>query len=115
MSDNRHSLDSIVESASRLKQVYKKDLQFGDVVLVFTKNSCYSLRVLDDKHYLVSGGWFDQKFLSPMKVTINGCTWGGSAIKMDIVAACGLSLEFGNRVITSSIEKIIILKHGSLN
>lgn len=115
MNNYSYSLDSIVESAVHLKQVYKRDLQCGDVVLVFTKNSCYSLRVLDDKHYLVSGGWFDQKFLSPMKVTINGCTWGGTAIKMDIVAACGLSLEFGNRVITSSIEKIVIIKHGTMN
>jgi hypothetical protein len=115
MKDYRHSLDSIVENADCLEQVYKKDLQFGDVVLVFTQNSRYTLRVLDDNHYLVSGGWFDQNLLSPMKVTVNGCTWGGSVIKMDVVAACGLSMEFGNRVITSSIEKIVVLKHGSLN
>jgi hypothetical protein len=115
MNNYSQSLDSIVESADHLKQVYKKDLQFGDMVLVFTQNSRYTLRVLDDNHYLVSGGWFDQKFLSPMKVTVNGCTWGGTAIKMDVVAACGLSLEFGNRVITSSIKKIVIIKHGTLN
>jgi hypothetical protein len=65
--------------------------------------------------YLVSGGWFDRKGFSPMKVTIRGCTWGGSAIKLDIVAACGLRLEFGNRVITSPIRKVFVFPYGSEN
>jgi hypothetical protein len=109
------SFDKIVERAANLKQVYKADLQPGDVVLIFTSNSLYYLNVLENSHYLVSGGWFDRKFLSPMKTTVAGCTWGGSAIKVDIVAACGLCLEFGNRVITSPIEKIALIKNWQLN
>jgi hypothetical protein len=59
--------------------------------------------------YSVSGGWFDKKGLSPMTTRIAGCTWGGSAIKVDTAAVCGLRLEFGNRLITSTIQKIIHL------
>jgi len=46
-----------------------------------------------------------------MKTTIAGCTWGGSAIKEDIVAACGLHLEFGKRVVTSTIQKVSIFRN----
>jgi hypothetical protein len=109
------SLDKITETSTALKQIYKRDLQPGDVVLIFTRNSLYNLNVLENSRYLVSGGWFDRKLLSPLKTTIVGCTWGGSAIKVDIVAACGLRLEFGNRVITSPIEKILLIKNWQLN
>ncbi|MBF8296509.1 MAG: hypothetical protein HW389_3054, partial [Bacteroidetes bacterium] len=61
--------------------------------------------------YEVSGGWFDKKALSPVQLKISGCTWGGSAIKIDLIAACGLRIEFGNRLITSPIQKIFVLPH----
>lgn len=109
------SLDQLVEGVSRLKQVYKKDLQCGDVLIVATRNSRYCLQVLEDNQYLVSGGWFDRKYMSPVKIAVNGCTWGGTVIKVDIVAACGLCMEFANRVITSAIESIVVIKHGSMN
>jgi hypothetical protein len=44
-----------------------------------------------------------------MQTTIAGCTWGGSAIKVDVIAAIGLSIEFGNRVITSAVQRIIFV------
>lgn len=110
-----HSLNKIIESADKLPAVKKSDLQAGDWVYVKTLNSCYTLRVLGNGKYLVSGGWFDRKGLSPMTVGIAGCTWGGSIIKIDIVAACGLSLEFGNRLTTSTIQKIYVLPRGSHN
>ena len=110
-----HSLDQLVEGASRLKQVYKKDLQCGDVVIIVTRNSHYHLKVLEDNLYLVSGGWFDRKYMSPQKIAVNGCTWGGAVIKVDIVAACGLCIEFGNRVITSAIQSILVIKQGAMN
>jgi hypothetical protein len=110
-----HSLEAIVEKSKQLKQVRKADLQFGDWVIVETLNSVYSMRVVEGGAYLVSGGWFDHNGLSPMKTTISGCTWGGSIIKMDIVAACGLCLEFGNRVMTSPIQKIFVIPCGSEN
>lgn len=109
------SLEKIVDSVEQLKQVYKNDLRFGDLVLITTLNSVYTVRVLQDGFYLVSGGWFDKKGLSPMKTTITGCTWGGSIIKMDIMAACGLCVEFGNRVVTSPIQKVCIIPNGGEN
>jgi len=110
-----HSLEKIVDGAVHLKQVRKEDLQFGDVVLITTRNSDYSVCVLDNGHYIVSGGWFARKGLSPVKVGITGCTWGGSIIKVDTLAACGLRLEFGNRVITTTIRKVRVIRGSSKN
>ncbi len=110
-----YSLSALVEQAQHLQQVRKADLCSGDWVFVKTCNSVYSIRVIGNGNYVVSGGWFDRKGVSPMKITINGCTWGGSAIKIDIVAACGLCLEFGNRLITSAIRKIFVLPCSSEN
>lgn len=106
----QRTLDAIALHAGGLNAVCKADLEFGDLVLVTTANSTYSIYVLDDGFYSVSGGWFDRRNLSPMKMTIAGCTWGGSAIKSDIVAACGLHLEFGNRVVTSRIKKVHVVQ-----
>ena len=109
------SINKIVESASGLTQVKKDTLQFGDTVMIYTLNSTYTIRVLSNDSYLVSGGWFDKKRLSPMLTTISGCTWGGSMIKLDIVAALGLCLEFGNRVVTTPIQKMYVITSGSNN
>lgn len=109
------SLGKIVDRTACLKQVYKKDVQFGDLVLITTHNSTYSLRVLTNGFYSVSGGWFDLQGLSPMKTKITGCTWGGSIVKLDILAACGLCLEFGNRVVTSPIRKVTVIKYTEPN
>jgi hypothetical protein len=105
-----HRLDRISEVSPRLEQVSREDLQFGDVVLVSTKNSVYTLFALEDGSYLVSGGWFDRKGLSPVRTSISGCTWGGSIIKIDALAACGLCLEFGNRVLTTPIRKVTVVR-----
>jgi len=109
-----YTLSALVDQTHRLKQVRKEDLRCGDLVLVKTRNSVYSIRV-SESGYVVSGGWFDRKGLSPMKTTIVGCTWGGTVIKVDIVAACGLRLEFGNRLITSTIRKIFVMPCGTEN
>jgi|SRR5713101_3758817 len=108
-------LDTLVEDAQRLPQVRKSDLRAGDRLLVKTSNSVYSIRMLSDGTCLVTGGWFDRKGLSPVKTRIAGCTWGGSAIKIDVVAACGLCLEFSNRLVTTSIQRIFVLPAGSEN
>jgi len=101
-----YSLEKIIENSSRLEQVHKEDLRTGDTVVIVTKNSTYSIKVLDNFHYQVSGGWFDRKGTGPGIVTIPGCTWGGKIIKKDIVAACGMCLEFGNRIVTTPIQKV---------
>ncbi|MGA9365063.1 MAG: hypothetical protein WBW16_11930 [Bacteroidota bacterium] len=109
------TLSALVKHSQCLQQIRKGELRVGDRLLVVTWNSVYSLRVVEGGLYVVSGGWFDRNSASPMKVTIRGCTWGGSAIKLDVVAACGLRLEFGNRVITSPIRKVFVFPYGSEN
>ncbi|MFQ5927270.1 MAG: hypothetical protein ACE5MH_07535 [Terriglobia bacterium] len=104
------TLEAIVDHASCVEPVHKRDLRCGDWVLVTTKNSLYSICVLGDDLYSVSGGWFDRQGLSPQKTTINGCTWGGRAIKYDIVAAPGLFLEFGNQVMTTRIQQVRVIR-----
>ena len=112
MASAAQTLEARVEQTSELEPVRKRDLRCGDWVLVTTKNSVYALCVLGDDLYAVSGGWFDRKGLSPQKITINGCTWGGSAIKSDVVAARGLFLEFGNRVVTTRIRDVRVVPYG---
>lgn len=104
-----HNLALIVEQSQHLMQVRKVDVGSGDRLYVKTNNSLYTIQSVGDGDYLVSGGWFDRKGVSPLKTTITGCTWGGSIIKPGIVAACGLCLEFGNRVITTPIKKVWVI------
>ena len=110
-----YTLETIVDHSLRMRGVRKTDLNPGDRVFVKTRNSLYEIHVLGNEMYSVSGGWFDKKGLSPMTTRITGCTWGGSAVKVDIVAACGLCLEFDNRLITSTIQKVILLPLGRQN
>jgi hypothetical protein len=91
-----------------LLEVKKNQLKAGDHIILKTYNSTYKIMVDTDGKYIVSGGWFDKNNMSPLKTTINGCTWGGSVIKTDIIAACGLFLEFGNKLKTSRIKEIFI-------
>jgi len=104
------TLDTLVEHSRSLEEVRKEDLRCGDRVLVTTRNSLYTIWVLAEGVYWVSGGWFERQGRSPQQVRINGCTWGGSAIKRDILAARGLFLEFGNRVLTSRIRQVRVVE-----
>jgi hypothetical protein len=103
-------LERIINEIVYLDQVYKEELRSGDLVLISTQNSIYSVHVLQCNFYLVAGGWFDRNGVSPTKVKINGCTWGGNIIKTDIIAACGLHLEFSNGLVTSTIKKVIVFQ-----
>ena len=75
-----------------------------------TRHSTYWIQALEDEFYLISGGWVELQGSTQMKTTIAGCSWGGSAIKRDIVAACGLHLEFGNGVVTSKIQTVTVIR-----
>ena len=103
------TLAARAEQARSLEEVRKKDLHAGDRVHVTTRNSLYTIWVLDEGVYLVSGGWFDLHGISPQRIAIHGCTWGGSAIKHDILAACGLRMEFGNTVLTTRIRAVRVI------
>jgi hypothetical protein len=105
-----HTLEAITNHARILKEVRKKDLVAGDRVMVTTKNSLYTLSVLGDRQFLVWGGWFDRQGTSPQRVSINGCTWGGSAIKLDVIAALGLRLEFSSGLLTTPIRRFRVIR-----
>ncbi len=105
-------LSDIVERIQQMREVRKVDLEFGDLVIINTMNSIYSIYVLNTGCYIVSGGWFDRMMLSPIKISAAGCTWGGSIIKTNILAACGMCLEFADgfgRVVTSAIQQVLVV------
>jgi len=104
------SLEALIERARHSEGVRRADLQPGDRLVVQTKNSAYSILALGDGRYLVTGGWFDRKGVSPATVTINGCTFGTRAILTDLVAGRGLFIEFGNNVVTTRIRSFKVLR-----
>ncbi|MEE8368478.1 MAG: hypothetical protein V3S30_09175 [Thermoanaerobaculia bacterium] len=104
------TLDQMAQEMAEIDAVYKRDLLPGDWVVVSTKNSVYSILVLESEGYSVSGGWFDIQDSSPMEIEINGCTQGRMAIKHDIVAARGCFLEFGNGVVTTRIRHVKVIR-----
>jgi len=103
-------LTELVRHAELLGGVHREDLQCGDRLIVRTRNSCYIIYSLGDGRYRVSGGWFDRSGASPVTTTINGCTFGGSAIKTDLIAGRGLFLEFGNHVLTTRIQQVQVIR-----
>jgi hypothetical protein len=104
------TVDAILHQMGHFEAIRKGDLRLGDQVLVSTENSLYTIQVQDEGTYSISGGWFDRNGLSPALTSITGCTWGGTAIKRDLVAARGLRLEFGNRVVTSPIREVRVIR-----
>ena len=103
-------LTELVRHAELMGGVHRGDLQCGDRLIVRTRNSCYIIYSLGDGRYRVSGGWFDRSGASPVTTTINGCTFGGSAIKTDLIAGRGLFLEFGNHVLTTRIQQVQVIR-----
>lgn len=106
------TVNAMLDRIGQFESIPKADLKCGDCVLVVTENSVYRICVLDRERFSISGGWFDRQGLSPATISIAGCTWGGSAIKRDVVAARGLRLEFGNRVVTSPIREVRVIRGG---
>ena len=104
------TLGAVVDHARRSDAVRKDDLHFGDRVIVRTRNSVYSLWSLGGDTFAVSGGWFDRHGDTLTTVTVNGCTYGGSLIRSDVVAATGLFLEFANSVSTTRIREVRVVR-----
>jgi len=104
------SLDGVTRRAACLPGIRRSEARAGDWIIVRTRNSSYRILCLGDGHYCVLGGWFDLRGLSPATTTIRGCTWGGTAIHTDLIAAPGLYLEFGNDVVTTRIRQVQLLR-----
>ncbi|TDI76590.1 MAG: hypothetical protein E2O84_02405 [Bacteroidetes bacterium] len=110
-----HELGALVESAAQAEGVRRGDLNPGDVLMLYTQNSIYTARVLSHNKFRVSGGWFDLNNMPGFETTIVGCTWGGSSIHRDFVASCGMRTEFGNRVLTSILQRVVRIPAPILN
>lgn len=109
------TLNSIVQSTHLFSPLRKDELNVGDWVIIRTVKSVYTLHSLGDGLYEASGGWFDKKGYSPMRIGVAGATWGGSSIMPKVLAACGMRVEFRNRMITSPVNSIIIIPNRLTN
>jgi hypothetical protein len=96
----------ILEMICRKESIYRSELMPGDGLIIRTRNSKYMTLYLGFDLYRLSGGWFDRHGISPSILKINGCTWGGSLIKIDVVAVRGLRIEFDNGLTTSAILEV---------
>jgi hypothetical protein len=110
-----YDLAGLASQSAQFDAVRRSELMRGDLVVVSTRNSIYSLEVVDQHTFSVSGGWFNRRGIAPLHTTITGCTWGSRIIKGDIVAARGMCIEFGNRVVTSSVRSVCVFRYGALN
>ena len=104
------TLDGVTRATRQGLAIHRGDLAFGDRLVVRTRNSTYSLVAMGDETFAVRGGWFDSNPDSPPTVTVNGCTFGGSAIAREILAAPGMFLEFGNSVLTTRILEARVMR-----
>jgi hypothetical protein len=107
-------LSTLAGFAHETDGVRKNDLRPGDRVLVSTRNSTYSIRMVSPDRYEVSGGWFALHGHGSMVLGINGCTFGGHAIHSGLLAARGLFLEFANRVVTTRIHRVELIRREEL-
>ena len=100
------ALDGLTEAADLVDAVRRRDLQSGDRIIISTKNSVYSLIVLADGAFDVSGGWFEREGEVEARVEVRGCTAGGHAIFTDHIAARGLFMEFADGLRTTRIKSV---------
>jgi hypothetical protein len=110
-----HDLSALVKNASQSQGVRRNELNQGDVLMLYTQNSIYTARLVANNRFIVSGGWFDENGISGAETTIVGCTWGGSSIHREFIASCGMRTEFGNRVLTSILKRVVMIPAPVLN
>ncbi len=110
-----YSLAGFGATSASMTAVRKTDVRAGDCIIVRTRNSLYALNATDDGRFIVSGGWFARKGKNGIRTSVNGCTLGGSVIKVDVVAVCGFCIEFANRLITSPVQSFVLFPFGSAN
>ncbi|MEO6214206.1 MAG: hypothetical protein ABIP65_11320 [Vicinamibacterales bacterium] len=104
------SLDRLASAGAVVEGVREADLQSGDWVIVQTKNSTYGLRANGDGTFYATGGWFLCEPAAGARMRVAGCTWGGSALLTRMIAAPGMFLEFANRVRTTRIREVRVLR-----
>jgi len=110
-----YNLEQFVAHAGTSTGVRRDDLRIGDVLMVYTLNSVYRARHTGASCFAVSGGWFDHHHDGEVHTSIRGCTWGGSCINRAFVASPGMRVEFGNRVLTSTVQRVVHIPSTMLN
>ena len=105
-----YSLDAMAASATAVSGIRATDLQTGDCLIIQTRNSTYVLRANDDGTFDATGGWFSRHEDGAMRLRVAGCTWGGSVLLTCMVAAPGMFLEFANKVRTTRICEVRLLR-----
>lgn len=109
------TLSALAQATEVLPRLKKADLRAGDHVILRTANSEYHIKVVGQDTFVVWGGWFRRKGMDGARVRVTGSTFGGCAVRTDLLAACGLCVEFGNRVVTSRVKSIVVLAAAALN
>ncbi len=104
------TIDRLAAVAPELDGVRASDVRPGDWIVVRTKNSTYALSAVGDGTFMVSGGWFAAEHQEPARVRVVGCTWGGSAILLRMIAAPGMCIEFDNGVRTTRAREVRVLR-----
>jgi hypothetical protein len=110
-----YTLSSFGDLSARVGAVRRQEVSPGDSIIVRTQNSVYALRLGEDGAFSVSGGWFRRKGRENIRMTITGCSLGGNMIRIDTLVACGFSIEFGNRLVTSPVRSFFVLRNGGVN
>ena len=87
------SISEKIANSEKWKKIKKSDIKKGQRLIVKTTHSTYEFDYLGNNEYMVKGGYFDINNLSPCRVIINGCTWGGSMLKIDVVAVENMYME----------------------
>lgn len=106
------SLHAFSNGSDRMPVIRKSDVEEGDLIILRTKNSRYELRAVGDDSFEVSGGWFDRKGRTGSLIAVRGCSLGGSMIKIDVIAACGLCTEFANSLVTTPVTGFAVFRRG---
>ena len=74
------SVQQIIEEQKGRGGIDLKLLNKGTKIEAQTKNTLYSIEVLENGKYLVQGG---RHYPDAMPIRINGSAWGGSIIKVN--------------------------------
>jgi hypothetical protein len=104
------TIGQIAAAAKTQNGIRPADLQPGDWVIVRTKNSTYTLSAVGDGTFVVSGGWFSSERADGQRRAVRGCTWGGSALLQQMVAAPGMCIEFDNGVRTTRAREVRVIR-----
>ena len=100
------ALDRLTEVAQQIDGVRRDSLQPGDRVLVATRNSIYALVQLADGRFEVTGGIYQRRRGVSVRRGVLGCSAGGRALMINLIAAPGLYLELDDGTRTTRIRRV---------